>query len=551
MALELRPHQIHIVNQINAALRQNQRICNVSPTGTGKGVLIAYYAKRISELGKKLLVVTNRRVLVEQIGNQCQKYNIPFGIVMGNEPRNSSALVQVASMQTLKVRKWKDMPEAHWIIIDEAHQVPNSTGKLFEMHPGAKCLGMTATPVGPNGRSLVGLYQNIIEPIKNDWLIANKWLLPTKCFAPSEPDIQGVWIDKEGKKRRGVEKSNTGEFNQKQLSHVVESCTVFADIFSHWLPYSDLQTLVFVPRVKYAYGLCEQFKQRGFEAHVIEGGTNRAERTETFADYSDMKKRVLISVSVLSEGFDAPIAQVGIDLQPSFQFRNWWQRVGRIRRPYGTQKEAIWFDFAGNLWRHSIHPDQNPPWEDIVGDKTVQDVLQEKAGKKCKECGSTNIVKGRCQDCGAEVTQVKPPWKCPYCDYQLSQWERLIDGACPNCGKKGGKQVRKIRMASGKMRIVDASEIKHRKKSKATDDQKAWDKARYQAHHSGRTLSFARWLFQKATGKWPDSSYLKKCPDKNSGDWARKPSAVFEYMSRGEKHETETVDNSSNQEKPF
>ncbi len=532
MAIELRTYQTTMVLAIDDMLRRHRKVCAVAPTGAGKAVVIAYYAQRITELGRPMLVVTNRRVLVQQLADQCQRYKVPFGIIMGSEPRNDEALVQVASLQTLKTRKWKNLPAADWCVVDESHQHPNACDTLFELLPGAKCLGVTATPVGPSGKTLMGLYDGIVEPIKNSDLIKANWLLPTKVVAPSEPDVEGVWFDDQGAKHKGVSVLNNGEFSQEQLANVVESCTCFADVWKWYEPYTNMQTLAFVPRVKFAYGLCDQFRERGIKAEVIEGATTTNERRQVIRSFADTDARVLVAVDVLREGFDAPIAQCGIDLQPCHQFRAFWQKLGRVRRPHGDQKEAIWLDFAGNLWRHGIHPDEDPPWSEIVEDKTAQEVLAERAGRKCKKCGSDQIKNGRCLDCGADCTNAKKPWVCESCACSLSPSERLTDGKCPHCGAKGGKQVRRIRMANGQMRVVDADELKLRKKLHASLEQKVWDSCRYKAMYCRKSLGFARVLYEKQMHRWPDHLTLKCCPEPQSADWSRNVADVYEFMDR-------------------
>lgn len=540
MTLSLRPLQIEFVNQMYAALRENRRVCGVAPCGFGKRFVLTYWADEIAKRNKRLLVITNRRILIEQLAQECRDNKIDFGIIMADTPTKSSSQVQIASAQTLKIRKFKNLPPADWIAIDEAHNELSAYKKIFDLYPNAKCVGVTATPVGPSGMSLIGVYDKIVEPVNNQQLIEGGWLLRTRCFAPSEPDLQGVWIDKDGTKRKGVDVLGGKEFSQRQLAQVVENCHVASDVFKYWLPFSDMQTLCITPRVKYAYGIAEQFEQRGFKAAVIEGGTNQKERQRILDEYKDKKIRVIVGVDVPKEGLDLPIAQVGIDLQPCFQFRNWWQKLGRCRRTHEGQKEAIWLDFAGNLWRHGIHPDNSPSWADVTDGKTIQDVLAEKTGRRCKECGSTRIERGLCLDCGSEVGPVKPPWTCSNCHYTLSIFERLVNGTCPNCGQKVGKSVRRIRMASGEMRIVAADELKSRKKSTATDAEKAWQKARYQAYYSGKTLSFARWLYQQSTGNWPDPKILKNCPPRESGDWARKISDVQPWMSSRAKNRSQS-----------
>ena len=409
---------------------------------------------------------------------------------------------------------------ANGVLVHNCHQRPDAYKNLFARHPNAKVIGLTATPVGPQGKSLIssGMYDEIVEPIKNTQLINNNWLLKTHMFAPSEPDIQGVSL------------SNGKEYNQEELGDAVEGCTVFSDIFDWWRPYSDLQTIVFVPRVKYAYGIASQFADRGFESRVIEGGTTPKERELAFDAFRNRNVRVLVSCDVLREGLDLPVAQVGVDLQPNSQFHTWWQKLGRVRRPSDGQERAIWLDFAGNAWKHVLHPDEDPPWDELTDNLTTQDIIKKKAGRICPDCGGDNIYKGRCQDCGRVIVKQKEPWQCGSCKYSLSPWERLKDGKCPNCGMKIGKQTRRIRMKDGTMRVVSAEELGARKKEKPTKEQRVWADALHKAHYSGKKLSFARWLYKREMGTEPIAG-LKDCPqDLLSGDWGRLPKDVYPWI---------------------
>jgi superfamily II DNA or RNA helicase len=296
--------------------------------------------------------------------------------------------------------------------------------------------------------------------------------------------------------------SASGEYVQTQLGKRVEECTVFADVFKWWEPYNECATIVFAPRVKYARGLAEQFTQRGHVAEVIEAATTTRDRRDIFEAFNDGEVKVLVSVDVLREGFDAPIARVGIDLQPNNQLRSYWQKIGRIKRPHEGQETAVWLDFAGNIWKFP-HPDEDPEWPS--GQETTQDVIKKKRAEE----------------------EERKPWACSACSYVLSPWEQLINGECPQCGKKTTKPTRHIRMADGSMKTISAID---RKKKKVNQDQRIWDACRYKAHYSRKTLSFARWLFHEQTGRWP--AKLKACPDQDSGDWKRRPIDVYPFMAK-------------------
>ena len=490
--ITLRPYQTRTVAVVHDALRRHRRVICCSPTGTGKRYLAVWWCMLATQNARRVLVVTNRRLLVAQMADECRRHDVQFGIVMGDTPRNDEATVQIASIQTLRIREWRDMPEANLLLIDEAHQESAAMATLFDRYPEAKVIGFTATPVGAEGRSLLGTWDTVVEPVTNSQAIRDGFLLRTQVYSPSEPDTEGVKIER-------------GEFLPGQLGERVEQCTVFGDLFGWYRRHADKQTIVFAPRVKFAHGLTEQFRERGVAAEVIDGSTARLDRRDVFERFGQRETKVLVSVDVLREGFDAPIAQLGIDLQPNKQLRTYWQKVGRIKRPYENQQEAVWLDFAGNFWRFP-HPDEDPEWLTVSGSTTIQDRVAE-AREKAEQ----------------------QPWSCPTCSYSLAPWQRIHGGVCPNCGSKIGKPVRRIRMADGKLKAVSATE---KKKVVASLEQQAWDRCRYKAFYCGKNLKFARWLYHQDTGKWPDGETLKACPETDSGDWERPVAEVYPWMAR-------------------
>ncbi len=127
-----------------------------------------------------------------------------------------------------------------------------------------------------------------------------------------------------------------------------------------------------------------------------------------------------------------------------------------------------------------------------------------------------------------DESSVKEPWCCPKCSYTLAPWQRIHDGTCPGCGAQIRKPVRRIRMENGKLKAVS---VHKQKKVLQVTDQQMWDKCRYMAHYSGRTLNFARAMFNKQTGRWPNN--LKNCPQgAHHPDWALTPSQAYPFMNR-------------------
>ena len=533
--IQLRHQQVVFEDAIRNAFRQHRCVIGVAPTGFGKSIVCADMAlKAVRDRNRRVLVVTNRRQIVRQLAEACSAVGIHTGIIMGDEPADEDAPLQVASIQTLKRREFSGVRTPGFIIVDECHQMAQAYATMLtERFCNTPALGLTATPVGPGG-SRIGHFDTVVEPIRNTEVIEAGDLLKVHPYlAPSEPDLGGIDLKR---------------VSQNELGERVESCTVYGNVFDLWEPYQHMQTMVVLP----SRATCNQFLKiatsRGITAKIVDGTTPQVERTGTFSEFKSLDCQMLLGVDVVREGLDLPIAQCLIDLQPTHQFRVYWQKLGRVKRPHPGQESSVVIDLAGNLWRHMVHPDQDPPWEDVTNDKTIEEVNERKAGVRCPECGSKDYYGPngglyKCEDCGHTWAQ-KKPWVCPHCKQGLAPWQKVIGGVCPNCSQKvTTKPVRTIRMEDGSFRTVPAEEVKRRKKSKADSEAAAWESLVWTAVHFNTkppkpgqkkkemTLNTCRGIFKNTHGHWPRPG-LKFRPEDGSGDWGRTPNAAYNLKPR-------------------
>lgn len=501
--LTLRSYQLRVKHAAHEAIRAGfRRPLVVAPTGAGKRIQAVDWCMTAIRQEKDLLFLTDRRLLIDQMAMELEKWGIPHGIVMEGHPENRVPRIQLGTIQSVESRYLKrdpqQLPHADVVLIDEAHKAIDQYTALLGFYPNAYAFLLTATPVGPAGKTLIqpGYADTLTEGVRNSELIKGGYLLPTRVYAPSEPDVEGV-------KLRRVPVRN-GEFAEGALGRRVEEVTCFADVFGEWAPFADRKTIVFAPGIDYCNGLAigpgDSFRARGISAEVITSKVKAKDRDRILKEFAEGELKVLISVDVLKEGFDCPKASCAIDLQPNAQLRAYWQKIGRIKRPFEDQREAVYIDMAGNYWRFP-HPDEDPDWAEITGETTTQDVI-----RRNLESGKAN-------------RQVR----CPKCAAVRKGGPR-----CPECGFEAQSQdvVRCIRMGKGKLKEVAAKEKKKVEKTAEDRRRDAWKSCLFVGLKTGKTLKQCSYLFKQKSGEWPKG--MPCVPEFGSAQWALKVNQVYD-----------------------
>ncbi len=500
--LELRDFQSSAINRVFTAWRAGHRaVVLCAPTGSGKRFLGLWFCQFAEENSRRVLFVCNRRLLVNQAVDDAERFQIPYGVIMADLMQGDAGSTnQIASVQTLEswyfydrfgMRSGVGLPPADLIIVDECHGDLSRFRQLLSFYPGAKVLGLTATPVGSDGRSLIPRqYDYLVEGVKNSTLIQRKLLLPTTVYAPSEPHIEGVKIQ------------NQEEYNQRALGRAVQECTVFADVFNEWAPFADRATVCFVPGIPFGRDLVSQFNRRlgGGSAHLIEAKTKPNEREEILDAIRQGDSRLIISCDVLREGFDLPVLSCGIDLQPNQQLRTYWQKLGRIKRAYEGQEDAVWLDFAGNYWRFP-HPNEDPEWPE--GDETTQQVIE----RRRKERGEAG------------------PISCPGCS--LAYKPKSRPPCCPGCGHViQGAPTRRVRMGHGELVEVPLKAKEKRIRSGQEQALERWKGCLFAGMRGNWNFAKAAGYHRNKYGEWPKDGWPGTW-ERGSLDWKRPVGAVL------------------------
>jgi len=348
--VKLRQYQKDVLNELIRVERTGKRrIILQAATGSGKTVMAAALVKAFVDKGKKVLFLAHRRELIIQTSDKLTDFGVRHGVIMANHKKeNNFAPVQVASVDTLRARaitkNTMEMPVADLIIIDEAHRsLSNTYIKIINLYKKGLIVGLTATPVRSDGNGLGSIYTDMVK-------------------APGIKELT-------------------------RLGSLIEA-----------IYYSPS-----IPGVKHSQNLCETFVDNGVLAAHLDGQTPTKERVQILKDFNSGKLTVICNCMVLTEGFDAPKAQVCVLARPTKSLGLYIQMVGRVLRPHPSKDKAIVIDHSGAVYTNGFATDDHN-WVLTVGKSSENERVEPKDREAstivCEGCFRTFSGHNICPGCG-------------------------------------------------------------------------------------------------------------------------------------------------------
>ena len=395
--MQLRDYQNLAISNVRKSFQVKHRsVLLTLPTGAGKTVIFSEITRLAGLKDSNVLILVHRKELIDQAGDKLTKADVKYGIIAAGR-KESKSNVQVASVQTL-INRLNNPDQFDLIIIDEAHHsVANSWRKIFNFYKKAIRLGVTATPMRMTGAGLGEIFDDLIVGSTIPELVEQKYLAEHEVYAPPN--------------KLNLDKIRTirGDYSKKEVEDELDKVDIVGDAVDNYRRLGkNKPAIAFCISVKHGQYVTNKFKQAGYTAELITGSMKSDERKTLIDNFKDGKVQILVSIDVVSEGFDVEGCYVAILLRPTQSEALYIQQVGRVLRPE-PNKVAIVLDHVGNTKRHGF-----------VDDVREFD-LHQKA--KTKRKGELAPAVETCEVCFAVY---RPQPICPVCGHQKEIRKREI-----------------------------------------------------------------------------------------------------------------------------
>lgn len=285
MGFALRDYQREAVEKTMAALTNHKKVGLILPTGAGKTELFIEVCNRFlrQTAGKSVLVLSHLSLLTEQTIARfaLRSPEIRTGVLQASVRPYILSDVVVGTMQTSRNKKRAEyltdrmIKKVGLIVVDEAHYMPtDSYQTIFGYHPEAKILGCTATPYSRN-KLMTNQFDTISYSISLEYLIERGHLV----------------------RPRLIELNRQSDEVHDIMAQVVR---VYKD------KENGQGSIVFMKTKAQCRELRELFTSYGIPSEVIVADNQGEYRREALQKFKNGETKVLITVNVLTAGFDCP-----------------------------------------------------------------------------------------------------------------------------------------------------------------------------------------------------------------------------------------------------
>lgn len=382
-------YQARTVEEVKRAyLEGARRIVIVLPTGGGKTRVITAIVGGAIAKGRRVLILAHREELVMQLAASFAKLGVDVGVIMAGKAPRPLAPIQVASIQTLVARPEELPTDIDIVGVDECHHAVASTwAALLARFPRIELLlGLTATPERgdqrPLGEASGGVFQRMVIGATVAELQSTKRpdghpvLVPCRVVGPARYQR---------------------ELFRKPLDGLLE--------FGRGPGGKLRPSILFAASVEEARQIAADAAHFGIRAAAIDGKLHRDVRRDALAAFARRELDLLVNVFVLTEGFDAPGAEVCGVARSCSAASTWLQMIGRVLRssPGTGKRDALLIDYKGHSYNFGLVEDPSRVYS--LEGKAIS-LSQRMALRQCLSCGSVFAPCEKCPQCGAVLPKM-------------------------------------------------------------------------------------------------------------------------------------------------
>lgn len=348
-AIQLYDYQQGMKERIESAFKTYNSVMVQMPTGTGKTHVVAAVVSDFLQRDDngKVWVVAHRRELVKQMRQTLALY-----LSKGNMKQ-----VLATSIQGLTKHHTETKEKPILIVIDEAHHaVAKTYASVLNAYPSAKKLGVTATPYRLSGESFKDLFDTLLTSWGIRTFIDQKRLCSYDYY-----DIDND--SKEMEKIRDLKKRGAdGDYQTKELELNFNDRLSIQRLYAAYSKYAQgKHGFVYAISIAHAENIAEFYRSQGVNAVAVSSRTPEKVRDKIMSDFKDGNITILVSVDLISEGFDAPDAELIQIARPTLSLAKYLQMVGRGLRTAEGKQYCIIIDNVGLIDRFGL-PDRERDW---------------------------------------------------------------------------------------------------------------------------------------------------------------------------------------------
>jgi DNA repair protein RadD len=330
---------------------------------------------------------------------------------------------------------------ANGILVHNCHLISRSDSTRYAkvlamlklMYPDVRVVGLTATPFRLDSGWLhkgddAFFKGGIVYEAKLQSLI-DDWYLSPLIAKPGSVQIDTTGLQKSGKdwKQDQLEaRAMEGETTEHAVLDMIER----GKDRKKWL--------VFACGADHANQIAGCLEANGISAGVVLGDTAKGKRAELISGHKYGEIRALVTVGVLTTGYNNPAIDLLAMLRPSESASLYVQMVGRGSRKAPGKENCLVLDYSGITLRHgpvdAVDPDRKPS----SGEGTAP-------AKVCPDCDCIIAAGFRnCPFCGYEFPPPalkinKKPTMAPVLKSQIEPEKRRVSNTVWTLHKKEGK----------------------------------------------------------------------------------------------------------------